>query len=247
MNLLLLLMVILSSMVIVRMGAIAFQLTGIEWSTAKFQALSCFTSTGFTTREAELIAGNPQRRRIASVLMVLGNAGLVTMIATFANSLNPNVLVPHLNVPFLDTIVPPSVLPWINLAIIGGFLYGIYKIVSNATIARRSTEFLRRQMVKKEIIKRVSFEELVVTTGGYGVSQVEISQESPILDKTLQESGLRKADVTVLVIERNGTTIPNPPADAKILLRDKLICFGKLENIRRDVSGGAEEAPGKDG
>jgi hypothetical protein len=247
MNMILLLMVVLLSMIIIRIGAIAFQLTGVEWSTAKFQALSCFTSTGFTTREAELIAGNPQRRRIASVLMVLGNAGLVTMIATFANSLNPNVLVPHLSVPFLHTVLPRSVLPWINLAVIGGFLYVIYKILSNATIARRLTEFLRRQIVKKEIIKRVSFEELLVATGGYGVSQVEISQESPILDKTLLESGLRKADVTVLVIERNETTIPNPPADAKILLRDKLICFGKLENIRRDVSGVAEEAPEESG
>ena len=75
------------SFIVVRVGAIAFQLTGLEWSLAKFQALSCFTGTGFTTREAELITGNPQRRRIASVLMVLGNAGLVTLILTGASTI----------------------------------------------------------------------------------------------------------------------------------------------------------------
>jgi hypothetical protein len=77
------------SFIVVRIGAIAFQLTGLEWSLAKFQALSCFSGTGFTTKEAELITANKQRRKIASVLMVLGNAGLVIMIATLASSLVP--------------------------------------------------------------------------------------------------------------------------------------------------------------
>lgn len=65
MNLMLLLVTVLVSMIVVRIGAVAFQLTGLEWSLAKFQALSCFTRTGFTTKEAELITGHPQRRRIA--------------------------------------------------------------------------------------------------------------------------------------------------------------------------------------
>ena len=81
--------VIFVSFVVVRIGAIAFELTGLEWSLAKFQSLSCFTGTGFTTKEAELITGNPQRRKIASVLMVLGNAGLVILIASFVSSLVP--------------------------------------------------------------------------------------------------------------------------------------------------------------
>jgi hypothetical protein len=69
--------------------AIAFQLTGLTWSQAKFRALSCSTGTGFTTRESELIIGHSQRRKIASIMMVLGHAGLVIMIATFANTPQP--------------------------------------------------------------------------------------------------------------------------------------------------------------
>ena len=93
---------ILISFVIVRIGAIAFQLTGLEWSLAKFQSLSCFTGTGFTTQEAELITTDKQRRRIASVLMVLGNGGLVVMIATFANSLTPQQI---LHRPLIELIL----------------------------------------------------------------------------------------------------------------------------------------------
>lgn len=45
MNLVLFVIVIIISMIVVRIGAIAFQLTGLDWSFAKFQALSCFTGT----------------------------------------------------------------------------------------------------------------------------------------------------------------------------------------------------------
>jgi Trk-type K+ transport system membrane component len=75
MNLILFIVTIAISFLVVRIGAIAFQLTGLEWALAKFQSLSCFSGTGFTTREAELITGNPQRRKIATSLMILGNAG----------------------------------------------------------------------------------------------------------------------------------------------------------------------------
>ena len=88
MSVMLFIIVLVASFTIVRIGAVAFQLTGLEWSLAKFQALSCFSGTGFTTRESELITGHPQRRKIATFLIVLGNAGLVTMIASVASALN---------------------------------------------------------------------------------------------------------------------------------------------------------------
>ncbi len=48
-------------------------------------------------------------------------------------------------------------------------------------------------------------------------------------------SELRDADVTVLAIQKEGEIIPNPSARTKIALGDKLICFGKLENIRNKI------------
>ena len=119
MNLLLFLLVITVSFVIVRIGAIAFNLTGLEWSLAKFQALSCFSTTGFTTRESELIVSDPKRRRIASILMVLGNAGLVTLVATFANSMRPRAGVSGWRIPFVDMEIPAGWFPLLNLIVIG--------------------------------------------------------------------------------------------------------------------------------
>ena len=234
--LLLFIITITVSFIVVRIGAIAFQLTGLEWSLAKFQALSCFSGTGFTTREAELITSNKQRRRIASVLIILGNAGLVIMIATLAGSLIPQkTILSKLSESFLPVAIEPSLVIWVNLGIIVVVVYVIYRVFTHERLARKLTNFLRRKIIKKEIFQKVSFEELVISTGGYGVSRVTVSAGSPVLNKTLYKSDLRKHDVTVLAIIREQQTIPNPAAGMEILLNDELLCFGKLENIRNEI------------
>lgn len=236
MNLVLFITVLIVSFIIVRIGAIAFQLTGIEWSLAKFQALSCFTATGFTTKESELITSDLRRRRIATVLIVFGHAGFVTMVATFANSLRPRTIAEKLAIPFSAVTISDKVLPLINLIVIIAAIYITYKVFSNTTIARRLTNVLRNRIIRKEIIKAVSCEELAVATGGYGVSRIRVRQDNPILGKALSESELRKDDITVLAIVREERTIPNPVADTKILSGDELICFGKLGIIRKKLT-----------
>lgn len=225
------------SFVAVRIGAIAFQLTGLEWSLAKFQALSCFSGTGFTTKEAELITGNKQRRKIASALIILGNAGFVIMIATLASSFVPKeTILSKLSESFLPFRIPPYLVVWVNLAIIVAVVYGIYRVFTHEKFARKLTNFLRIKIIKKEIFQKVSFEELLLATGGYGISRIAVTAGSPVLNKTLAKSQLREQDITVLATIRGGETIPNPPANTKILLGDELVCFGKLEDIRNRVS-----------
>jgi hypothetical protein len=235
MNLILFIFIIIISFIVVRIGAIAFQLTGLEWSLAKFQALSCFTGTGFTTKEAEMITAHPQRRRIASVLIVLGHAGLVTLIATFANSLRADIAMSKITIPFLHSVIPSSLRPLMNLLIIVLAVYTTYKIFTNTRVATKLTSVLRSHIVKREIVQRVSFEELVISTGGYGVSSIEVSKDSPVLNKAIVDSDLRSHDITILVIERNSEVIPNPSAHTVIQLGDRLICFGKLDRIRKEL------------
>lgn len=68
----LLLAIVAASLVCVRTGAVALERTGIGPEKARFQALSAFTNTGFTTREAEEITRFPIRRKIIAILIVLG-------------------------------------------------------------------------------------------------------------------------------------------------------------------------------
>ncbi len=54
MSLFLFLIVIVVSFIAIKVGAVAFEITGLNSKQAIFQALSAFTGTGFTTKEAEI-------------------------------------------------------------------------------------------------------------------------------------------------------------------------------------------------
>ncbi len=233
MSILLFLLILIISIIVVRIGGVAFELTGLDGTLAKFQALSCFTGTGFTTKEAELITGNIERRKIASILMIVGYAGFVSLVATVVNSLSPGQVIPGFTLPFLHSAKGSGFLPWINSAIILIILFVIYKIWTNASFARGLTAFLKSRIIKKQIIKPVSFQELLVATGGYGISQIRVTEECPLINRTLLESGLRKDDITVLVVDRDGAVTPNPDPSTTFLLNDNIVCFGKLGNIRK--------------
>jgi len=216
------------SFVIVRIGAIAFQLTGLEWSLAKFQALSCFSGTGFTTRESELVTRDKQRRKIASILMVLGNAGLVTMIATVANALTPQSgLLPE-KIPNIYSVL-------VNIGLLIILLYIFYRIATNQKILTRITNTLRKKIMKREAFQHVSFEELLFVTGGYGISKFRLADDNQLVGKSLAESQLRQNDITILAIIRGSETIPNPPANSKLKAGDEVVAYGNTNNMRKNI------------
>jgi hypothetical protein len=72
--LLILLSVVAVSILVARIATRAFMLTGLSKETARFQARSIITGTGFTTDEAEHIVNHPVRRRISLTLMLIGTA-----------------------------------------------------------------------------------------------------------------------------------------------------------------------------
>lgn len=77
-----LLVIVTISLLVNRIATVALTFTGMSRDTARFQSRVAFTGAGFTTSESEQIMGHPVRRRIIMWLMFLGNAGLVTVIAT---------------------------------------------------------------------------------------------------------------------------------------------------------------------
>lgn len=236
MSVMLFVIVLIASFVIVRVGAIAFQLTGLEWSLAKFQALSCFSGTGFTTREAELITGNNRRRRIASVLMVLGNAGLVTLIATVASALNPqNTLLGWLSESFLP-FVPPWLVLWVNMGIIVLALVGVFKLFLNTKFTRPLTNYIRKKIIRKEFFSPVCFEEMSVFPDGYSLTRIRVDADSPLAGRSLAESALSKRGIMIVAVLFDDQTLPLPAADTQIKPGYELVALGKTDSLRSIVS-----------
>ncbi|MBN1405386.1 MAG: TrkA C-terminal domain-containing protein [Candidatus Omnitrophica bacterium] len=233
MGLFLFLIVIIVSFIVIKIGAVAFEITGLNSKQARFQALSVFTGTGFTTRESELIAVHDQRRKIASVLMVLGNLGVVTMIAALVNSISIGPSSPIFIMPAMEENMPRFLIPYVNFTIVVLFLLFVYMVITKTKIMDYVMKKAKKEMVDKKIIKSVSFEEFLMTSGGYGVSQIRISKNNPLLGKTIMESDLKQKDILVLSVEKGSEHLTNPSAAIKIELGDRLICFGKFENIRK--------------
>lgn len=75
-------LVVFLSIFITRIATVALVHTGLSVESARFQARSALTGTGFTTTEAEAVINHPVRRRIIMTLMLVGNAGLVTVISS---------------------------------------------------------------------------------------------------------------------------------------------------------------------
>ena len=80
------LFIILVPFLMVRASAIALMMTDMDEKRARFPVLSAFSGTGFTTKEARFVMNPPLRRRIITWPMILGNAGIVTVIVTTTSS-----------------------------------------------------------------------------------------------------------------------------------------------------------------
>jgi hypothetical protein len=216
MSVVLLIVFICVSYLIVRIGAIALEMTGMERSRARFQALSAFSGTGFTTREAELVVNHPRRRKIVTYLMILGNAGIVSVIATFVLSLRQ----------------AGTFRPSLNLAIIAASLFILYRIASHQAFAKKLTQKIHDTLREKLHFQKVQVEELLQQSDGYGIASILVGRRSKVVGLTLSESGFKEKDLMILSVERDEEMIPVPIAQTKIRAGDHLICYGKLENLK---------------
>jgi len=72
---------------------------------------------------------------------------------------------------------------------------------------------------------------LTVSTG-YGVAELVVHPGADLVGKSLGESGLRDRDISVLTLHRGTTVMPNPHSNRKLEDGDRLLCFGRLEEMR---------------
>lgn len=214
------LLVILVSFLIIRAAAIALMMTGMDEKRAKFQALSAFSGTGFTTKEAESVINNPKRRRIITWLMILGNAGIVTVIVTTTSSL----------------VTSKGYQLSLNVMILLGGIFLIYKIVTHKGFIRRWESFIEDKFVQSHVFEEGIIEDLLHLIEGYGLVRVMITDKSPIIGSSIAEQKLTEKEILVLGIERGKNWIPIPKPKETIQDGDKVVVYGSL-NVLKGVFG----------
>lgn len=219
MSIVLLLIVVTLSLLIIKAGATALEMTGLDRPTALFQAVSSFSNTGFTTRESERIVNHPRRRRIVTYLIITGNIGFVSAVSTTVLTLR------HDN----DLVNAVRLLVAILAFII------IYKLLSHLGSVQKINQKMRLLLRQKLGFEDVHIEEILHQAEGTGLVEVLVESKSQLIDKTLQQCGMTHKGLLVLSIQRESELTPVPPADTVIKKGDRLLIYGKMENIKQVV------------
>ncbi|MBU0581285.1 MAG: hypothetical protein KKA19_08920 [Candidatus Margulisbacteria bacterium] len=210
------LLVIFISFLIVRAGAIGLMMTGLDEARAHFQSLSAYSGTGFTTKEAEYVMNHPVRRKIVTWLMILGNAGIVTVIVTATTSL----------------VTSQGVQLSINIFVFLIGIFIIYKIANNRGFTRRWESFIEDKFIKLHAFEEGTTEDLLHLIEGYGLVKVQIRKNSPLIGDSLSKHRLSSKGLLVLGIERGNKWVPIPKATKKLKEGDTLIVYGSLKILR---------------
>jgi len=204
------------SFLVVRAGAIALMMTGVDRERANFQALSAFSRAGFTTREAEMVVNNPRRRRIISWLMILGNAGLVAVIVTATSSIATS----------RGYQLPISIL----VILLGIFV--LYLLVNRTGFGRKWENFIENRLIKSRFIEDVT-EELLDLVEGNGITRVIIDKDSIFIGKSLSETSMPKNEFCIVGIQRGRSWISLPDSQETINKGDRLVVYGNINGIKQ--------------
>jgi hypothetical protein len=214
MQILLLLGFILVYLLVLWLGAIAFEMTGLERRKARFQSLSAMTGTGFTTTEAEAIVNHPARRRIATWLIFIGNAGVVGAIVSIVLYVRSGLATP----------------PWQQFGILGGVLLVLILLIVLRVFDRLTGVIIRRYRTGKPG-QFLAAEEVLYEIGGYGLARLTTRSEQLSDAVTIESTGLPARNVSVLGILRNGVLIDRPEAATLLQADDQVFCFGRTGDI----------------
>lgn len=203
---------LLLSLLITRIATIALGITGLSRESARFQARSAFTGVGFTTSEAESVMNHPVRRRVVLILMLLGNAGLVTIVASLLISFSR---------------ADDASQAWERIALLLGGLATVVFLANNKAIDRAMTRFITWMLHRFTNLDVRDYAALLQLSAGFGVIELEVAADHWTANRTLQDLELRKEGVAVLGIQkRDRSFVGVPKGSSTVEVSDTLILYG---------------------
>lgn len=212
-----LLTVLALSFLVTKVATIALTHTGLSKESARFQARSAFSGAGFTTAESESVVAHPVRRRIIMVLILLGNAGIVTVVGTL-----------------ILTFVGPTSLSE-NLTRFGALAVGIgllWLVGTSRWFDRRLSTVIEWALRRWTNLDTRDYQSLLHLVGDYQIMQYRVEPSDWCSERTLQELRLNREGILVLGLERaSGAYLGAPRGETKVLPGDTLLLYGRRESI----------------
>ena len=215
-----LLTIITLSIVVIRIGAIALELTGLPSEVAAFQAQSAFSGTGYTTSEAESVVNHPVRRKIVRVLILLGSAGLTSTIATF----------------ILTFIGESNQSITFRFCFLSIGIFIIYLLSRSQSLYRAMKMLILKMLKRYTSLHVIDYQEVFGLSKGYTISKFKVKKNSWMDNKTLEELKLNSEGILIFSIQRKikneDKFIGVPTSSTIIKAGDILTCYGQAEAIK---------------
>jgi len=216
--------------VIVRVGATALRMTGLSHEVADFQAVSCFFGVGFTTAEAEMIVTHPVRRRIATHLIIAGNIGITSALATVVVTL----LEKETQVPFRTEGVLGFVQSLLLMLVLVGLVVGVLRF---GPLKWLIDKLIRISLERSGMVRAMDYETVLRAGSGYVVSEFEVDPGHPLIGRSLREAALGAHGVLVLgILRESGRYVGAPSPDSRVAAGDVLTVYGQETAIHRELS-----------
>lgn len=202
-------------LIIIDVFAVLFRLTGMPIEKARFQVISLLTSTGYTTKESELITQHPTRRKIASALMIISYVSTLTLISILVNMLSKSLL----NIKSISALLI--------------FLVCTIMFFKSSLLDKIESIFayiIENSSAWKKTNKR--YLNFITKHKGYSICEVYLSGNSDLIGLSMIESGLTNIEVKVLCVDKGHELISFPKANYIFQENDKLTIYGNTENIK---------------
>lgn len=213
-----LLTVIAMSLLITRVATVALVSTGLSRESARFQARSAFSGSGFTTGESESVVSHPVRRRIIMILMLLGNAGIVTVISTLVLG-------------FVNTQGAVQWLPRIIVLVVG--LTSLWFLATSRVVDRVLNRMIEKALKRWTHLDVSDYAGLLHLASDYRVVEMKVEAGDWVASGVLQELRLVDEGILVLGIERPGVTYAGTPrGSATLQAGDTLILYGRAAALQ---------------
>ncbi|MBD3320308.1 MAG: potassium transporter TrkA [Chitinivibrionales bacterium] len=227
-----LLVILAFSLLITRVATSALAHTGLSKESARFQARSAFTGVGFTTNESENVVNHPLRRRILMLLMLLGNAGIVTSISS-------------LMLGFIKSETSGDIT--LRLLVLLAGIIVIMVISQSKWIDKQLSIVIDWALKRYSKLELKDYASILHLASGYGIAELKIDKNDWLAHRTLAQSRLKDEGVNVLGIQRKkGPYIGALEAGTVIKPGDTLILYGRqslleaLDERYKGVNGDIE-------
>ncbi|MDE0805083.1 MAG: hypothetical protein OSA99_17385 [Acidimicrobiales bacterium] len=211
--------IVLASLLVTRVAATMLTLTGLSAQSARFQARSAFSGAGFTTSESEAITSHPVRRRVISTLMLLGNAGIVSGVASLLLS-------------FAGTDSTQQAL--LEIVAILVFLIVLIRLARSEAVNRGLSRVIERALRRFTEIDVRDYAGLLHLQEDWIIGEMVIDEDDWFCNRTIDDLHLADEGVMVLGIERSGHRwVGAPSSSTKFHANDVVILYGLQETIER--------------